>query len=240
MKYKFPALLIKEDNGYFVEFPDLDDVFTQGKTATEAIGNAEDVLNLMLRDKEESNAEIPSPTDVSKIELPKDGTATLIVIQADTLEYRKLLHITKSFARGSCVMKAGNAGILAMKKASRIAKEKGLSGMSLDEINDEINAARKSLLPNNSLGLGAEWAITEQIEVLSECFSDLLSTYERFFIQKGITLKEQSNEVVKVYQSLSDDSRTLMLCHSLNDIEVYRKRLQAGREYISNIGNDEA
>lgn len=89
MKYKFPALLIKEEDGYFVEFPDMDDVFTQGKTAAEAIENAEDVLNLMLWDKEENNAKIPNPTDLNKIELPKDGTATLIIIQADTLEYRK-------------------------------------------------------------------------------------------------------------------------------------------------------
>ena len=29
------------------------------------------------------------------------------------------------------------------------------------------------MLANNSLGLGAEWEITEQIEVLSECFSDV-------------------------------------------------------------------
>lgn len=36
-----------------------------------------------------------------------------------------------------------NPGIRAMKKASRIAAEHGISDMSLDEINAEISAARK-------------------------------------------------------------------------------------------------
>lgn len=36
-----------------------------------------------------------------------------------------------------------NPGISAMKKASRIAAEHGISDMSLDEINAEISAARK-------------------------------------------------------------------------------------------------
>lgn len=91
MKYKFPALLIEEDNGYFVEFPDLDDVFTQGKTPTEAIENAEDVLNLMLWDKEENNEKIPEPgdLDLNKIQSGKNKKTMLAIIQADTLEYRK-------------------------------------------------------------------------------------------------------------------------------------------------------
>ncbi len=38
---------------------------------------------------------------------------------------------------------AENKGITAMKEASRIAKENGISDMSLDEINAEIAAARK-------------------------------------------------------------------------------------------------
>ena len=96
------------------------------------------------------------------------------------------------------------------------------------------------MLANNSLGLGAEWAITEQIEILSECFSDLLSAYERYFIKKGITVKEQNNEMVKVYTSLSEDSRNLMLCHSINEVGVYRNKLQAGRNFIRSIENGEA
>ena len=32
MKYKFPALIVKEEDGFLVEFPDLEDAFTQGDT----------------------------------------------------------------------------------------------------------------------------------------------------------------------------------------------------------------
>lgn len=39
--------------------------------------------------------------------------------------------------------KAGNRAIEAMKAASRIAEEKGIADMSLDEINAEIAEARK-------------------------------------------------------------------------------------------------
>ena len=41
------------------------------------------------------------------------------------------------------VSESDNPGIAAMKKASRIAAERGISEMTLDEINEEIAEARK-------------------------------------------------------------------------------------------------
>ncbi len=41
--------------------------------------------------------------------------------------------------------KAENTGIAALKRASRIAAENGISDMTLDEINAEISEARNSL-----------------------------------------------------------------------------------------------
>jgi predicted RNase H-like HicB family nuclease len=93
MKYKYPALIIKEDDGFVVEFPDLEDVFTQGDTWEEAFENAEDVLNLMLWNREEKNIPIPKPASLDAIEVPEN--ATIALIKADTIEYRKL-HDTKS------------------------------------------------------------------------------------------------------------------------------------------------
>ena len=93
MKYKFPALIFKEEDGFFVEFPNLEDTFTQGDTWEEAFENAEDVLNLMLWNREEKNMPIPDPSSIDKIEVP--ANATLALFKADTLEYRKL-HDTKS------------------------------------------------------------------------------------------------------------------------------------------------
>ena len=93
MKYKYPALIIKEDDGFVVEFPDLEDVFTQGDTWEEAFENAEDVLNLMLWNREEKKIPIPKPASLETIEVPEN--ATIALIKADTIEYRKL-HDTKS------------------------------------------------------------------------------------------------------------------------------------------------
>ena len=93
MKYKYPALIIKEDDGFVVEFPDLEDAFTQGDTWEEAFENAEDVLNLMLWNREEKNLPIPEPASLDAIEVP--ANATIALIKADTIEYRRL-HDTKS------------------------------------------------------------------------------------------------------------------------------------------------
>ena len=89
MKYKYPALLIKEDNGFVVRFIDFDDIFTQGQTIMEAVENGEDVLNLMLCDKEENDCIIPKPSSLDNIDIPKD--AFVLLIKADTVRYRMIL-----------------------------------------------------------------------------------------------------------------------------------------------------
>ena len=89
MKYQFPALLIKEDNGFIVRFIDFDDIFTQGQTIMEAVENGEDVLNLMLCDKEENEFVIPKPSSLDTIDTPKD--AFVLLIKADTVRYRMML-----------------------------------------------------------------------------------------------------------------------------------------------------
>ena len=53
----------------------------------EAFENAEDVLNLMLWNREEENATIPPPSTPEKILVPRG--AILAMIKADTLAYRK-------------------------------------------------------------------------------------------------------------------------------------------------------
>jgi hypothetical protein len=62
MKYVHPALFVKEDESIIVTFPDLEDTFTDGATMQEAFENAEDVLNLMLWNREEEKDDIPMPS----------------------------------------------------------------------------------------------------------------------------------------------------------------------------------
>jgi predicted RNase H-like HicB family nuclease len=88
-KYVYPAVFTPEDGGqYSVNFPDLQNCFTSGENLSDAIDMAQDVLCLMLYDAEESGAEIPAASDISKISAPAGCFASLIA--CDTLEYRKL------------------------------------------------------------------------------------------------------------------------------------------------------
>ena len=96
MKYVYPALFTTEDDSIIVTFPDLDDTFTDGATMQEAFENAEDVLNLMLWNREEEKEEIPAPSQPEQITVPQG--ATLAMIKADTLAYRKI-HDTKTIRR---------------------------------------------------------------------------------------------------------------------------------------------
>ena len=96
MKYVYPALFVKEDESIIVTFPDLEDTFTDGATMQEAFENAEDVLNLMLWNREEEKDDIPMPSSPEQITVPQE--ATLAMIKADTLAYRKL-HDQKTIRR---------------------------------------------------------------------------------------------------------------------------------------------
>ena len=87
MQYIYPALFKAEDDGIIVTFPDQEDTFTDGETMQEAFENAEDVLNLMLWNREEENAAIPPPSTPEKIPVPRGAVPAMI--KADTLVYRK-------------------------------------------------------------------------------------------------------------------------------------------------------
>lgn len=87
MKYVYPAIFTVEDNGIVVEFPTLEGCYTDGTTMEEAFENAEDVLNLTLMSMENHGEPIPRPLKVSELKVPNGATVSLI--RADTLAYRK-------------------------------------------------------------------------------------------------------------------------------------------------------
>lgn len=86
MKYVYPAIFHKESSGYSVEFPDLEGCYTSGNSLAEAIEMAEDVLALVLYDKEENNEPIPNPSAIYEIKT----NDIVSLIACDTVEYRKL------------------------------------------------------------------------------------------------------------------------------------------------------
>ncbi len=87
MKYAYPAILTydPEEKCYYVNFPDIEGCFTDGKTLPEAIEMGEDALALMLCQIEDDGDSIPAPTDVKAIKVAPNETVSLIF--ADTMEY---------------------------------------------------------------------------------------------------------------------------------------------------------
>ncbi|EMI11502.1 type II toxin-antitoxin system HicB family antitoxin [Anoxybacillus gonensis] len=85
--YKFYSVIHEEDGAFIVSFPDLEDCFTDGRTLTEAVAMAEDVLGTMLSYHEEKGDVIPAPSKAEDIELP-DG-ASLVLITVDTDDFRE-------------------------------------------------------------------------------------------------------------------------------------------------------
>jgi antitoxin HicB len=61
----YSAKIEKQDDGYLVTFPDLENVITFGATIDEASHNAEEALNGCIESDFERNFSIPAPSDVS-------------------------------------------------------------------------------------------------------------------------------------------------------------------------------
>lgn len=89
MKYIYPAIFTKEDDGgYLVEFPDLPECYTDGDSLAEAFENAEDALALMMWNLEEKKAPIATPSNPADITPPAGAIVSLV--KADTLPVRKM------------------------------------------------------------------------------------------------------------------------------------------------------
>lgn len=91
MKYAYPAIFTfdKEENCYYVNFPDIKNCFTDGKDLPEAIEMGADALSLMLCQMEDDEAEIPAPTNIKAINTKSNETVSLVF--ADTTEYRRII-----------------------------------------------------------------------------------------------------------------------------------------------------
>ncbi len=90
-KYAYPAVFTPENGGgYSVYFPDVEGCYTQGDNMADAIFMAEDALELMLYQYEESKKEIPRPSNPEEIKMNKGEI--LSYVSADTLKYRKMFN----------------------------------------------------------------------------------------------------------------------------------------------------
>jgi antitoxin HicB len=62
MKIQYPYRVTPEDDGFIVQFIDLDDCFTEGDTLEEAHFNAAEVLSMVLQGRIEDGFDVPAPS----------------------------------------------------------------------------------------------------------------------------------------------------------------------------------
>lgn len=93
----YPAVFLKESNGYSVIFPDLNDLATCGETLEEAMGMAIDCLAGYIYAAAMENDDIPAPSDIKDIDPeaiarelevdPDESFANMVTVDVD--EYAK-------------------------------------------------------------------------------------------------------------------------------------------------------
>lgn len=82
----YPAVFHKEDDGFWISFPDFPECFTEGDDMQQAYEMAVDALGLAITSRQKEKEEIPVPTDISEIEA-NDGF--IVVLEFDMLTYLK-------------------------------------------------------------------------------------------------------------------------------------------------------
>lgn len=82
MLFVYPAIFHKEDNTYWVEFPDLEGCHTYGSSISETMEAAQEALSAYLLTFLEQGRSLATPSDVSKFH-PEDGFPSLVSCTID-------------------------------------------------------------------------------------------------------------------------------------------------------------
>ena len=83
-KLFYPAIFHKENNGFWVAFPDFPECFTEGDTMEQAYQMAFDALGLAIVSRREEHMDIPDPSPIDTIQA-EGGIIT--IINFDLIEY---------------------------------------------------------------------------------------------------------------------------------------------------------
>jgi len=75
-KYTYPAIFKKEENGYYVNFPDIQPCYTEGSTLEEAAIMAKDVLESRIEVALEKGEILPVPSNIDTLK----GDKVMLVI----------------------------------------------------------------------------------------------------------------------------------------------------------------
>lgn len=144
--YVYPAILKHGNDGYYVNFPDIENCFTDGDTRNEAIAMAEDVLPLILCDYEDRNLTVPEPSERENISLSSDEE--IVFIKADTTKYRNKYLKKLPIGNAVVIKKATSDNPIAIKGSAMI---KGSVKRKIAEVT--VNPSRIQQIASVKLGV---------------------------------------------------------------------------------------
>lgn len=93
MLFVYPAVFHKEDDAYWVEFPDLEGCHTYGNSITEVMESAQEALAGYLLTLLEQNKTLASPSDISAIHTD-DGFSSFV--SCDINQYKDTKAVKKT------------------------------------------------------------------------------------------------------------------------------------------------
>ena len=100
MLFVYPAIFHKEDDTYWVEFPDLEGCHTYGTSITDTMESAQEALAAYLLTLLEQNQAIASPSDISSF-YAEDGFTSLVSCNIE--QYKDTKGVKKTLTIPSCL-----------------------------------------------------------------------------------------------------------------------------------------
>ncbi len=94
MLFVYPAVFHKEDDAYWVEFPDLEGCQSFGDTLTETMAGAQEALAAYILTLLEGGAELAKPGDISDCVSPDDGFVSLVSCNIDPYKDKRAVKKT--------------------------------------------------------------------------------------------------------------------------------------------------
>lgn len=94
MLFIYPAIFHKEDNAYWVEFPDLEGCQTYGGTLNETMTYAQEALAGYILTLLEGNQKITPPSEISSLSC--DGDSFITLVTCDINQYQETKAVKKT------------------------------------------------------------------------------------------------------------------------------------------------
>lgn len=94
MLFVYPAVFHKEDNVYWVEFPDLEGCQSFGDTLTDTMAGAQEALAAYILTILEGGNELVKPADISDCQVPDDGFVSLVTCSIDPYKDKRAVKKT--------------------------------------------------------------------------------------------------------------------------------------------------